>query len=245
MSLWFRSAIALRLTGEGIATLGELVAFCNRRGGRWWRRVPRIGAGRARVLVAWLRAHAPSLGATIAADVEASDALVTATSEPVELVPADGGQQLAPLERLALPHALSGARGTNRASALSYLRAAHDLDAQRAYLARYDDQASTLRAYTRELERLLLWAVTIRGSALSSLAVEDCDAYKAFLMSPVDAFVGPPVARVSGRWRPFALGGQFLSPHGRASTVNCLQGMNLLPTFQIPRRSSTVSEMPY
>ncbi|WP_407655545.1 hypothetical protein [Burkholderia alba] len=84
-----------------------------------------------------------------------------ATSEPVELVPADGGQQLAPLERMALPHALSGARGTNRVSALSYLRAAHDLDALRAYLARYDDQASTLRAYTRELERLLLWAVII------------------------------------------------------------------------------------
>ncbi|WP_323123842.1 phage integrase family protein, partial [Burkholderia alba] len=44
VSLWFRPAIALRLTGEGIVTLGELVAFCNRRGGRWWRRVPRIGA---------------------------------------------------------------------------------------------------------------------------------------------------------------------------------------------------------
>nr|WP_244135150.1 phage integrase family protein [Burkholderia sp. BCC0322] len=40
--------MARRLAGEGIATLGELIAFCNRRGRRWWRRVPRIGAGRAR-----------------------------------------------------------------------------------------------------------------------------------------------------------------------------------------------------
>jgi hypothetical protein len=30
---WFRPRIASRLKGEGIATLGELIAFCNRRGG--------------------------------------------------------------------------------------------------------------------------------------------------------------------------------------------------------------------
>uniref|UniRef100_UPI003BEF1FCB phage integrase family protein n=1 Tax=Burkholderia arboris TaxID=488730 RepID=UPI003BEF1FCB len=192
------------------ATLGALVAFCNYHGGRWWRRVPRIGAGRARVLVAWLRAHSASLKSTVAADVDAADPLTHAgqgAGESVTLVPADGGLQLAQLERIAMPHALSGATELNRASGLGYLRAAHDLDAVRAYLARYADQAATLRAYTRELERLLLWSITVRGTALSSLTVEDGDAYKAFLRAPAASFVGASVSRASGRWRPFATNG--------------------------------------
>ncbi|WP_186156527.1 site-specific integrase [Burkholderia gladioli] len=208
---WFRPMIAERLAGEGIRTLGELVAFCNTRGGSWWRRIPRIGAGRARVIVAWLRTHASTLGATIAADVDATEPRgAMARSAAIALVPADGGRVLAPLERLALPHALSGAAGANRAPGLCYLRADHDLDALRAYLARYSDQPATLRAYTRELERLLLWAVSVRGTALSSLTVEDCDAYKTFLSVPSDAFVGPPASRASGRWRPFAPSGLSL-----------------------------------
>ncbi|MEX3630575.1 MAG: phage integrase family protein [Burkholderia sp.] len=223
VGLWFRPPIARRLAGEGIGTLGELIAFCNRRGGRWWRRVPRIGAGRARVLVAWLRTHAQTLGATIAADVDMSEPIGgAAPAEAIALAPADGGRVLAPLERLALPHALSGAAGTNRAPGLCYLHADHDLDALRAYLARYADQPATLRAYTRELERLLLWAITVRGTALSSLTVEDGDVYKAFLRAPSDAFVGPPASRASGRWRPFAPGG--LSLDSQRYAIRAIRG---------------------
>jgi len=223
VGLWFRPSIARRLAGEGITTLGDLIAFCNRRGGRWWRRVPRIGAGRARVLVAWLRTHADSLGATIAADVDTTEPLgAAAPADAIALVPADGGRMLAPLERMAVPHALSGAAGTNRAPGLCYLHANHDLDALRAYLARYADQPATLRAYTRELERLLLWAITVRGAALSSLTVEDGDAYKAFLRVPSDAFVGPPASRASGRWRPFAPGG--LSLDSQRYAIRAIRG---------------------
>jgi hypothetical protein len=32
---WFRPMIARRLVEEGVATLGDLVALCNRRGGSW------------------------------------------------------------------------------------------------------------------------------------------------------------------------------------------------------------------
>ncbi|MDR5806451.1 hypothetical protein [Caballeronia sp. LZ001] len=63
---------------------------------------------------------------------------------------------LAPLERLAVPHALLGAEGENRSTAFCYIQASHDLDAVRAYLNRYCDQPKTLRAYTKELERFLL-----------------------------------------------------------------------------------------
>ena len=49
----------------------------------------------------------------------------------------------------------------------SFERFFADDDALRAYLVRYADQPATLRAYMRELERLLLWAVTVRGEVAS------------------------------------------------------------------------------
>ncbi|MGF6637436.1 phage integrase family protein, partial [Paraburkholderia sp. MM6662-R1] len=62
VGMWFRPLVAQRLKAEGIATLGDLIDFCNGRGGSWWRAVPRIGAGRARLVVAWLRRHEVALG---------------------------------------------------------------------------------------------------------------------------------------------------------------------------------------
>ncbi|KWC23220.1 integrase [Burkholderia ubonensis] len=213
---WFRSIVAARLAGEGIGTLGELVTFMNRRGGQWWRAVPRIGVGRARVLIAWLRRHAETIGQTVEPDVDPGDALAPTSAS----VTASAGP-LAPLERLALPAELSGAQGANRAMAFAYVRAAHDLDAVRAYLHRYDDRPATRRAYTRELERLVLWCVAERGVALASMRVEDCEAYKAFLAAPGERFTGKPVARTSGRWRPFAPGG--LAPESQRYAVRAIR----------------------
>ncbi|AOK05991.1 site-specific integrase [Burkholderia sp. AU28942] len=213
---WFRSIVAARLEGEGIHTLGELVAFVNRRGGQWWRSVPRIGVGRARVLVAWLRRHAAPIGAAVEVDVDAGDALA-----PTSAGVTAGAGQLAPLERLALPDALSGAHGANRAPVFAYLGAAHDLDAVRAYLHRYDDRPATQRVYKKELERLVLWCVAERSVALSSMRVEDCEAYKAFLAAPGERFTGPPVARTSRQWRPFAPGG--LAPESQRYAVRAIR----------------------
>lgn len=205
VSRWWRPLVADRLAGERIATLGELVDFCNQRGGSWWRSVPRIGAGRARVLVAWLRRHADTIGRPVDVDVDTAEPLML-PGQAVE--PARG--QLVPLERIAVPHRLSGAAGTNRTAMFPYIQAPHDLAAVRAYLSRYAGQDATQRAYRRELERLLLWAIVERRIALSSMQVEDCEAYKAFLASPSAAFSGPPVSRASGRWRPFGPGGLSL-----------------------------------
>jgi hypothetical protein len=62
VGMWFRPLVALRLKEAGIGTLGELVAFCSTRGGSWWRAIRRIGPGRARRVVAWLRQHETALG---------------------------------------------------------------------------------------------------------------------------------------------------------------------------------------
>ncbi|BAO92829.1 phage integrase family protein [Caballeronia cordobensis] len=164
---WLRPRVARRLKGEGLATLGELVAFCNRRGGSWWRSIPRIGPGRARAIVSWLRRQQPALQLTVEADVDSAeqDGVPLAAAEVVEVVPASeaapdstvtgngpggaavssrssGRLTLAPLERLAVPHALSGAHGENRSAAFCYIQANHDLDAVRAYLNRFRDQPS-------------------------------------------------------------------------------------------------------
>ena len=236
---WFRPRIASRLKGEGITSIGELVAFCNRRGGSWWRSVPRIGAGRAAVVVAWLRRHESNIQLRVDADVDTRDPLVA--DEVVQVWPAepvltdeDGiGQSekpqkrladrltLAPLERMAVPHTLSGADGENRSVAFCYIQARHDLEAVRAYLNKYRDQPKTLRAYTKEVERFLLWSVVVRGKALSSLVVDDCEAFKDFLKSPDPRFVGERFSRNSPRWRPFA--SDNLSPESQRYAVRALR----------------------
>ncbi|MGZ0002903.1 phage integrase family protein [Burkholderia gladioli] len=144
--------------------LGELIAFCNAHGGSWWRAVPRIGAGRARHLVAWLRRHAPTIGLTVNANVDARDPLEAPTGQLIEVGRAG---TLAPLERTAVPHPLPGAAGTpaatSRAALFPYIAAPHDLVAVRAYLYQYRYQPKTLRAYTKELERFVPWAGTVHA----------------------------------------------------------------------------------
>ncbi|WP_213233656.1 phage integrase family protein [Caballeronia sp. NK8] len=225
---WLRPRIARRLKGEGLTTLGELVAFCNRRGPSRWRSIPRIGRGRARAIVSWLRKQQAALQLTVDIDIDSVEkaGVPLVADELVEVVPnfaselgegsRPGRLTLAPLERLAVPHALSGANAENRSTAFCYIQANHDLDAVRAYLNRFRDQPKTLRAYTKELERFLLWAVVLRGKALSDLRVDDCEAYKDFLKCPDPRFVGERFARHSPRWRPFA-SSSSATANGKAS----------------------------
>jgi len=90
-----------------------------------------------------------------------------------------------------------------------------------AYLNRYRDRLPTLRAYTRELERLVLWVAIVRGVALSLKTVEDCEAYKDLLKTPSASFVGPKRSRASGRWRPFTPEG--VSPESQAYAVRAIR----------------------
>jgi len=222
VGLWFRPLIARRLMGEGIDSLGALIAVCNARGGSWWRSIPRIGAHRARVIVAWLRRYETDLGKRVEADVDAAPLVPVVGLGNVIVI---GGPleapRLAPFERLAIPTALSGEHGINRGRDFAFIRAEHDLAAIHAYLNRYRDRPATLRAYTRELERLVLWLVIVRGVALSSMTVEDGEAYKDFIKAPIASFVGPKRPRASGRWRPFTPEG--LSPDSQAYAVRAIR----------------------
>ncbi|SIT51590.1 Integrase family protein [Paraburkholderia piptadeniae] len=118
-----------------------------------------------------------------------------------------------PLEVLAIPTALDGHAGTNRASdGHAQIAAANDLDAIRAWLARLADRRTTFGNYRKEAERLLLWSLVELGKPLSSLTHEDCLRYQAFLADPQPAVTwvanagtggGRKHPRGDARWRPF------------------------------------------
>ncbi|QGZ66956.1 phage integrase family protein [Paraburkholderia acidisoli] len=219
IGMWFRPLVTRYLHMRGVSTLENLVAYCNARGGSWWRSVPRIGPGRARAIVGWLRRHERDIGLHVDADVDLDDPLVAPDAEIVAI----GGTAdvLAPLERMALREVLDGSAGINRSTAFPYIAAHNDLAAVRAWLHLYRDRPKTLRAYTKEVERFLLWAVTVRGKALSSLLVDDCEAYKDFLKLPSPSFIGARAPRSSRRWRPFA--SDQLSPESQVYAVRVLR----------------------
>ncbi|CAD6547578.1 tyrosine-type recombinase/integrase [Paraburkholderia sabiae] len=119
----------------------------------------------------------------------------------------------APLESIAIPPALDGRTGANRATgARAQIAADNDLDAIRAWLARVADTPTTFECYRKEAERLLLWSLVELGKPLSSLTHEDCLRYQRFLTDPQPAATWVANAGAGGgrkhprgdpRWRPF------------------------------------------
>lgn len=202
VQLWFSRVLSTRLQRAGLRTLGELLDHCNRRGRGWWRSVPRVGARAAATVTTWLRAHEEELGRKLGAHVYEG----AAVAPPLAMQPLVAGGAPAPLEVMRVDPALDGRAGANRAPAdACMLAASNDYEAIAAWLSRWTDSPNTHRAYRKEAERLLAWAIVERGKALSSLMVEDCIAYRDFLLDPQprERWCGPMVARFSPAWRPF------------------------------------------
>ena len=115
----------------------------------------------------------------------------------------------APLDALVIPAALDGRDGTNRTTGRqAQISATTDLDAIRAWLARFTDTKTTFDNYRKEAERLLLWAIVQLGKPLSSLTHEDLLVYQHFLADPQPRAVwvaggGRKHPRSDARWRPF------------------------------------------
>ena len=202
LDTWIDPRLAGRLAALGVQTPAELVAAVNRGGHTWYRRIPGVGRVAADRLMAWLQANEPSIGARIEPSALIPRAALIEAAKDARPVMA-----IVPIEKLALPATLDGRDGTNRASDACRIGAVNDLAAIQAWLAaRAAGSPHTERAYRREAERLLLWAVFARGRALSSLDVDDAVAYREFLSdpTPVSTWVGPSSApRFSAQWRPF------------------------------------------
>ncbi|WP_246217006.1 phage integrase family protein [Paraburkholderia panacisoli] len=192
LARWLTPRTARALAATGLSTLAELMLFMRRRR-RWWYPVPGLGTTGAHAVEAFLAAH-PELTARAAHVVARSRAEGQLLSAwPLMSLP------------ILLPATLDGSQGRFRGPRETCgLAATNDVEAIGAWLA-LREAPHTARAYRRESERLLLWAIVERRQPLSSLTTEDAIAFRAFLRHPVPAarWTGPPCARSSPAWRPF------------------------------------------
>jgi len=116
---------------------------------------------------------------------------------------------LAPLESIRIAPELDGRMGSNRASGnRPQIAAETDIDAIKAWLARYADIKTTFDNYRKEAERLLLWVVFELRKPLSSLTHEDLLIYQRFLADPQPegrwVMKKRKMPRGHPAWRPFA-----------------------------------------
>jgi len=189
VAMWFSARTAAALHAQKIRTLGELTVRVPRRK-MWWVDIEGLGARGARKVTAFFAEH-PAL-----------------TEHARALIGPEVRSEIQPWERLRLPSEFDGSAGRFRASLVSCaLNAQNDYEAVSAWLERHEG-AATQRAYRKEAERLLLWAIVERGKPMSSLAAEDATAYRGFLKRPTPhmRWVGPSRSRSSPEWRPFAGG---------------------------------------
>ncbi|MES2784358.1 MAG: phage integrase family protein [Pseudomonadota bacterium] len=204
---WLPARAACVLKEQGIATLAELTLRIPR-SRSWWKAIP-------------------NLGPTLAAQVESFFAANPEITECARaLVRRDELGEVLPLERQVPRIQLDGSLGRNRAPRDTCLLAAdNDLHAIQAWLSLHE-APTTQRAYRKEAERMLLWAVVQLGKPLSSLTTEDAIAYRAFLREPMPRarWVGPHRKRTDANWRPFT---GSLTPRSVAyalTVVKCLFG---------------------
>ena len=213
VSAWFDKPVAVRLVLADIPTIGALLNRIRERGYRWWITVPKLGEKGAARIVAWLRGYESSLGPL------PDHALAPVRSQPAPLLARLRSRETAivPFEALAVPQPLSGETGSNRHPGQPRIQAANDHQAIESWLATKSGSPNTSRAYRKEAERLLLWAVIERQKALSDLTVEDCAAYRDWLSIlgrtnpeqwpfriPQSEWIGSRnTPRFSPAWRPF------------------------------------------
>jgi len=150
-------------------------------------------------------------------------ARLLAHPSPAAFLPKGEVSVLTALLKLSVPPELDGSTGSNRGELNPLLLSAStDLQAANAFLAEYTSSKGTQRIYRREIERLMMWAIQVRGKPLSSLSREDFDAYLDFLNDPQPRgqWCGPKRPRASTNWRP------FVGPVKGAALSTCLAALS-------------------
>ena len=202
---WLEPALAQRLQRAQIYTLADLLGFIEHRGHRWHTGVERVGPKAARRVTDWLSLHADSLRHTLSKRAVTPRRRLSG-NDPELARPRQAG--IVPIDSLDVPREMDGSAGTNRAQQPG-LECSFDTDLQAidAWLATRQHSPHTARAYRREAERLLLWAINVKEKALSSLDCADCVHYiETFLADPQPAahWIGSAkVERTHPDWRPF------------------------------------------
>lgn len=249
IAAWLRPSLASTLERGGLFTLGQLAERINGVGRNWSRGLPAVGPVKARLIADWMKQHADSIGLPIGehtslarrslADVDLAKVVSPATD-------------IRPIEKFIVPSALDGSAGRFRRPQQDCLLAAgNDYDAILAWLRAkrgatavcgpsggvprgegeggqgggLQKLSHTQRAYRKEAERFLLWAVIERRKPISSMTTEDCTAYREFIADPRPAarWCGSRARpRWSPLWRPFE---GPLSPAAQRQAVTILKNL--------------------
>lgn len=203
IAMWIAPSSVAALRAQGIETLADLTVRIPRRR-QWWRAIPGLGQAGAKKISEFFFAH-PIL-----------------TERARALIRAEPRGMIVPWEEMGrLPEEVDGSQGQFRAPRETCtLNANNDYAAVRAWLSLHES-SSTQRAYRKEAERLILWAILERGRPLSSLTTEDATAYRAFLRHPEprERWVGPARPRSAPDWKPFT---DRLSARSTAYTISVL-----------------------
>ena len=233
VAAWLNPALAGYLAAADIFTLAQLVERINGIGRRWYAGIKAMGEGKAQRIVEWLREHEHSIELQLGRHVAMARSQLYAHELNAVVAPAS---DIRPLEKFIVPAELDGTRGLYRRpqaqcllkatndyqAILAWLRSKHGLTPeQKAHLKARRRQrdtgveqgmdwlrslSHTQRAYRKEAERFLLWAITHKGKALSSMSNEDCIEYRDFLADPQprSRWCGDRGReRWSPLWRPF------------------------------------------
>ncbi len=221
-------------------------------GKRWYASIPAIGPLKAKRIEDWLRVHELSIGMTLGGHVTVARKKLY-THELVRVVPRQTG--IVPIDKLIVPSELDGSQGTFRAAREHcMMRASNDHEAVLLWIKTRQGMSleqkravqvkrgiapgsaegpldwlgylsHTQRAYLKEAERFMLWAIVQHKKPLSSMTLEDCEAYRLFLADPTpnDVWCAPRGRdKWSTLWRPFE---GPLSPSAQAHALRVLRSM--------------------
>lgn len=233
VAAWLSPTLAAHLEAADIFTIAQLVERINGVGRRWAGSIKAIGAAKAQRIEAWVREHEATLGLHLGRHVTIARSQLFGHELNAVVAPAS---EIRPLEKFIVPAALDGSKGLYRRpqeqcllkasndyqAIIAWLKSKHGLTAeQKAALKvrrRHRDSgfeqamdwlqslSNTQRAYRKEAERFLLWAIVHRGKPLSSMTNEDCIEYRDFLPDPQprSRWCGDRGReRWSPLWRPF------------------------------------------
>lgn len=201
LDAWFPEHLCRSLVASGVLLLSDLQARVQA-GGRWWRSIPKIGAGKAERLAQQLELLIPGSTTPRRSGALARRGRALATA----ITPAR-------IDRHALPSSAAGPAELHRLGsagfdAVSGQCLVQDLQTDAATVRLWIDQRArsdaTAKAYRRELGRFLLF-LELRGRTLGACDADDCRAYMALLQDvPPDWSARRTAPLGHEAWSPFA-----------------------------------------
>ena len=220
---WFDDVTAQRLMWAGHTTLQELanrIAI----GGQWYRSMPGVGATKAQRIASHLLTLIPA--ALPPEKPFFALRALQADHTPSHSLTVTGLTQGAS-SSTALPSSLSVSVSTSPALPSpvgALLDARTDAEAVSAWIRARCSTQATVKSYTRESRRLMLWLIRERqGKRFAQMSVEDCMAYQAFLQNVPPSWISRNrVTPGYVGWAPFR---GPLTPASQQQSIKIISGL--------------------